>query len=248
MKGYSLNKVLLKITLIIALVQTAIMLLLAFIPFDLSRLTEAVIDVLLLVLISAPCLYFMVIKPFVYAEREAVARLSRMAYRDPLTDLPNRRYLNLGLEKYLAENARHRINGALILLDLNGFKAINDKYGHPVGDKVLCEVAERLKKGTRTEDLVVRLGGDEFTVLVNHLNADVEVARAEIRAIAEQLRARICRPVEDKGRQIAVDCSVGITLINAQSEIDEMIRDADLAMYQAKKAADGSVAIIDHAA
>ncbi|NNC55790.1 MAG: GGDEF domain-containing protein [Pseudomonadales bacterium] len=248
MNNLSTQKILLQIAVIIGLVDLAILLVFAFVPVSMGFAAELLVHIMLLALCSAPILYQFALKPVFSTMNEAMANVSRMAYRDPLTDLPNRRYLYLGLEKYLAENARHRINGALILLDLNGFKAINDKYGHPVGDKVLCEVADRLKLGTRTEDVVVRLGGDEFIVLVNHLNANVDKAREEIKAIAAQLRSRICRPLEHKGKEIAVDCSVGITLINAQSEIDEMIRDADLAMYQAKKAGDGGVAMMDHAA
>lgn len=133
------------------------MLVLGAVPHEASTHSEAFLDAASLVLLSTPPIYWWVIKPFVDARDEALAQVSHLAHVDPLTQLANRRLLSKHLQRAVAGIVRHRIYGALLLLDLDGFKLINDAHGHDAGDAVLVEIAKRMQSITRSEDIVARL-------------------------------------------------------------------------------------------
>jgi diguanylate cyclase (GGDEF)-like protein len=158
--------------------------------------------------------------------------LRHLATHDALTGLPNR---TLILDRVAHAVARaHRYGGtlAVMFLDLDGFKEVNDTYGHPVGDRLLCEVAQRLLDTLRTSDTVGRLGGDEFVVVLEGESLD---AGAEI--VADRIRAALAEPVHLDGvpKPVRVAVSIGIAL-GARTSADELLRDADIAVYEAKKA------------
>ena len=122
--------------------------------------------------------------------------LSEAANSDPLTDIPNRRLFNDRFARALREAASGKHRGALILIDLDRFKALNDLRGHPAGDEVLRESARRLRESVRQSDLVARLGGDEFAVLLGGLHPERKAAALEARSAAEKIRLSLARPFE----------------------------------------------------
>jgi diguanylate cyclase (GGDEF)-like protein/PAS domain S-box-containing protein len=164
--------------------------------------------------------------------RAQAQELTHLATHDPLTGLANRSLMHQRLEQALA---RPGGRAALLLLDLDDFKSVNDAFGHVVGDAVLVEVARRLESCTRPADLVARLGGDEFVVVLD--GADDEAATAVAARVLEVLE----QPVEHDGERFPVGASIGITL-TAPAEgrgATELLRDADIAMYDAKAAGKG---------
>ena len=157
-------------------------------------------------------------------------QLSQQAFHDPLTGLANRALLTDRAEHGAARSARSGAMVAVVLVDLDGFKFVNDSLGHQVGDIVLCEVARRLQSLVRSEDTVARLGGDEFVILIDDVSALEEPKRLAER-VGEVLRPRF----ELSGSDYAVTASVGVA-IGSGTEVDvhDLVRDADTAMYVAK--------------
>lgn len=240
MKLLTIKDVILRIVAIIVVAEFLVMLVLRNIPHQASTFTEAVLDAAALAFLSTPAIYIWVIKPFVNARDEALARIRHLASVDPLTQLANRRLLVQHLEKAMAGSARHKDHGAVLLLDLDGFKAINDGHGHLAGDAVLVEVAARLQSVVRTDDIVGRLGGDEFVVVLHRLGADEPAARIKALSVAEKLISFVGAKVYFEGESLHVGASVGVRLIGFEEQDAEVvIGDADAAMYQAKQKGGG---------
>jgi diguanylate cyclase (GGDEF)-like protein/PAS domain S-box-containing protein len=171
---------------------------------------------------------------------QAREQLSRFANHDVLTTLPNRRYFELAAQRYLAHAKRHDLRGALLYFDLDGFKAVNDTYGHAIGDQLLQIASEHIRQRLRETDFIARLGGDEFAVLVenfpiNHSNID-HFARELIGLV--ELTARTVCP------DIPVSASVGVALFDASGPtLSELMEFADAAMYRAKRQGKNTVCI-----
>jgi diguanylate cyclase (GGDEF)-like protein len=158
-----------------------------------------------------------------------------LAFYDPLTGLPNRRLLLDRLRKTLAASARSRRLCALLFLDLDDFKTLNDTLGHQIGDLLLQEVAQRISATIREADTVARLGGDEFVVMLEELGDVPEVAAAHAKSIARKIRNAIGQPYLLTGRECLITSSIGVTVFGDQQEsTDEVLQQADIAMYQAK--------------
>lgn len=172
------------------------------------------------------------------AHKEAAAtRLASL--HDPLTSLPNRSLFNDRLVHGLAQAKRHGWTLAVMFIDLDGFKGINDSHGHTAGDQVLKTVASRLKSMTRADDTVSRHGGDEFLYLLMELQQESDASQ-----IAEKIIARIGEPFElataAEPIQVSVKCSVGISIFPRNGSTDKLlVASADKAMYQAKRAGGG---------
>ncbi|ALP52322.1 hypothetical protein Tel_03715 [Candidatus Tenderia electrophaga] len=165
------------------------------------------------------------------------AQIQHLAYHDELTGLPNRRLLMDRLDHSLAIARRHHTKGALLFLDLDRFKTINDSLGHAVGDAVLCEVAKRLSQHVRAEDSVARLGGDEFMVLLPELKNDDNEASYEASVVAEKLRHSLSQPYFLNGHQYHTTPSIGVVIFPFVDEsADDILKHADTAMYRAKAA------------
>ncbi len=165
------------------------------------------------------------------------AKIQHLAYHDELTSLPNRRLLMDRLEHNLNIAKRHNTKGALLFLDLDRFKTINDSLGHAVGDAILCEVAKRLNDCVRAEDSIARLGGDEFMVLLPELNQDPSEASYEASIVAEKLRKSLSEPYYLKGHHYHTTPSIGIVIFPFGDETgDDVLKHADTAMYRAKAA------------
>jgi diguanylate cyclase (GGDEF)-like protein len=176
-------------------------------------------------------------KTILRAIRYAVERkrselhLNYLAQYDPLTEIPNRQYFNDQLERATARARREARKVALLFLDLDQFKVVNDTLGHHAGDRLLREMAGRLRRSVRAGDVIARLGGDEFAILLEDLNGALEaetIARAILDVIAE--------PFTIDNRQIMVTTSIGITIYpNDNSDTATLLKNADIAMYQAKE-------------
>ena len=202
----------------------------------------AIINVAVLVGITTPLIYLLVIKPFIIARDLALAHINHLAHVDPLTQLANRRLVSKHLQKIIAGIVRHKVYGALLLLDLDGFKPINDAHGHDAGDAVLIEIAKRLQSISRSEDIVGRLGGDEFVVLINYLDVDKQIAQDKASRISQKLINRVSEPFYFNEKTLYVGASVGIRLLGIEElNADIAISEADIAMYRAKRAGKGCV-------
>jgi len=241
MKTLTTKQVVIRILVIMSLVELIIMLAFGVLGYEKHSIyIQAGTDILVLVVFSTPLIYKLVITPFVKARDQALEQLNYLAQTDPLTRLPNRRSIFTELEKFIASTVRHKYYGAVLLLDLDGFKEINDEYGHAAGDEVLTVVAERLRSRVRVDEVIGRLGGDEFVLLINNLDAQEQAARDKVINIGEQLVALISKPIAYRNVQLFIGVSIGIRLFGV-SEIDTevAIKDADTAMYRAKQSGKG---------
>ena len=162
--------------------------------------------------------------------REKEATISFQAYHDSLTGLPNRVQLQQKLADAIVEAKKSHKRFALCYLDLDGFKTINDSLGHSTGDKLLIEVSKRLSEVIRPEDTLARVGGDEFIVLLNHIDHHDEVLQ-----LAETLLLKLYDPIRLDNREFVIGASIGIALYPTDGEeAGILMRNADIAMYRAK--------------
>jgi len=174
--------------------------------------------------------------------KQSERRIYELAYFDPLTGLPNRRFLIEELDKTLARHSRSGQYGALLFIDLDNFKLLNDTMGHDVGDMLLRQVAERLRQALRDSDQLARLGGDEFVVVLENLGASALDATPHADHVARKILALLGQPYDLPGSPSPRTPSIGITLFDGSAGgiangTDALLRQADLAMYRAK--ADG---------
>jgi diguanylate cyclase (GGDEF)-like protein/PAS domain S-box-containing protein len=163
--------------------------------------------------------------------KERERKIEQLAYFDPLTDLANRSLLRDKLEQATVFSQRSQRKFALLFLDLDRFKHVNDTYNHPLGDQVLQEVAQRIRQVVRRSDVVSRFGGDEFVIGL------VEPKRIEdVALVAEKLLESVAEPLAIDDKTVHITTSIGISVFpDDASSVDELIRNADLAMYQAKE-------------
>ncbi|HEV7864522.1 MAG TPA: diguanylate cyclase, partial [Acidimicrobiia bacterium] len=180
----------------------------------------------------------------VTAQREAAEALSQLALHDPLTSLPNRSLFMDRLGQALRRLDRRDRVLAVLFVDLDRFKAINDRFGHAIGDEMLMAVGSRLREVLRPHDTVGRLGGDEFVVLCEDLEDD----RAAVR-VAERVLAALDRPVVCGNQEVVSSASIGIALTGrADATPDALLRDADMAMYRAKETGRHRIEVFDNSA
>lgn len=176
----------------------------------------------------------------------AEAKIHQLAFYDALTGLPNRRLLMDHLQHALAASARHSSCGALLFIDLDHFKTINDTLGHDVGDQLLRDVSDRIRLCVRVGDTVARLGGDEFIVLVEDLGGAPDIAASQAEGVARKIMATLSRPYLLEGREQYSTPSIGVALFTpGQGHADELLKQADMAMYQAKAAGRNSLRFFD---
>ncbi|MCZ8092498.1 MAG: EAL domain-containing protein, partial [Acidovorax sp.] len=169
--------------------------------------------------------------------KRAEQEIERLAFYDALTGLPNRRLLLDRLQRSIAAGQRTKAQGALLFIDLDNFKDLNDTLGHDMGDQLLSQVAARLVGSVREADTVARFGGDEFVVMLENLSADLHEAASQAEIVADKLLASLNEPFALDGGQHYSTPSIGITLYGEQRlSVDELLKRADLAMYQAKAA------------
>ena len=182
----------------------------------------------------------------VTALRQASAEIESLAFYDPLTSLPNRRLLMDRMQQAIASSVRSGQHGALLFLDLDHFKNLNDTMGHEVGDMLLRQVAQRLRTCVRREDTVARLGGDEFVVMLNELSNDSEEAAAQTRRVGEKILRKLNLPYSLDGRSYHSTPSIGATLMGGtQQSSADLVKQADIAMYQVKSQGRNALCFFD---
>ena len=183
------------------------------------------------------------------SERKAAEdQIHTLAFYDALTLLPNRRLLQDRIQQTMLASMRSGHHGALLFIDLDRFKQLNDTLGHDYGDLLLQQVAQRLKECVRQADTVARLGGDEFVVLLEELNPDATVAREETMAVGQKILASLNRPYDLNGHAHLSTPSIGATIFcGLQNSREELIKQADLAMYKAKSAGRNTLCFFDPA-
>ncbi len=175
--------------------------------------------------------------------RRAESEIARLAYFDPLTALPNRRLLLDRLAHALAVARRSGHYGALLLIDLDYFKTLNDARGHEMGDLLLKAASNRLQHELRESDTLSRFGGDEFVLLLPEISPHQQLAADMARSVAEKMRATLGRPFDLGGEQIAIGASIGVTIFppSQGGDVSDLLKQADTAMYQAKAAGRNTV-------
>jgi diguanylate cyclase (GGDEF)-like protein len=174
-------------------------------------------------------------------------RLEELAFYDPLTQVLNRRLFEDRLDQTLKNAERHQQYGALLIIDLDKLKELNDAHGHQLGDVILVEAAKRMKGTVREIDTVARIGGDEFAIILSELNGDYLAACSEAKKISEKLCQTLSIPLLDASHEklsksnnskvYSFSASIGITVfMGGQITQEELLSQADIAMYEAKKA------------
>jgi len=172
--------------------------------------------------------------------------IHNLAFYDPLTDLPNRRLFQDRLTIAIASSVRNKQYGALMFLDLDNFKTLNDTQGHDVGDLLLIEVAKRLKSCVRESDTVARMGGDEFIVLIEGLGSHEEYASQVVAHVAEKMRESLAQPYQLNNIHHQSSPSIGVYIFSgAKDALEDVIKRADIAMYQAKNSGRNRVRFYD---
>jgi len=178
----------------------------------------------------------------VSAQQEIV----QLAYYDVLTHLPNRKNLHDRIQHAREATARDNSNGALLFIDLDHFKTLNDTRGHAAGDQLLREAGQRLTACVRTTDTVARLGGDEFVVLLEQLDSEVDRAASEAKSIATKILASFREEFAIDGQEHRITTSIGITLFSGCGvSADEILQQADMAMYRSKSAGRNGLSFFD---
>ncbi len=180
-------------------------------------------------------------------QKKAQQEIENYAYYDALTGLPNRRLLIDRFHHAMAISRRSNAYCALIFLDLDNFKLLNDTKGHDAGDQLLVEVANRIQRSIRSGDTVARLSGDEFIIVIEDLDADEHMAYRQAREVAQKILTVLSEPCQFKLFEFNTSASLGITLFNNEEfGFEDHLRHADTAMYQAKTAGRNTYRFYDH--
>lgn len=178
--------------------------------------------------------------------KKSAEAINNLAFYDPLTQLPNRRLLMDRLKQALASSRRTGREGALLFIDLDNFKNLNDTLGHDMGDLLLQQVAGRLESCVRDGDTVARLGGDEFVIMLEDLDERLAEAAAQTKTVGEKILTTLNLPYQLMTHEYHSTPSIGITLFNDHSEsLEELLKQSDIAMYQAKKSGRNALRFFD---
>jgi diguanylate cyclase (GGDEF)-like protein/PAS domain S-box-containing protein len=178
--------------------------------------------------------------------KEWESTIQNLAFYDPLTQLPNRRLLQDRLHHAFTSSERSGNYGALLFIDLDNFKEINDAFGHGTGDLLLQQVAQRLAAAVREGDTVARMGGDEFVVMLEELSDEELDAASQIEVVGEKILDTLNRPYHLGNHELFNSPSIGVALFKGnQQSLDELFKQADIAMYQAKRAGRNTIRFFD---
>lgn len=190
--------------------------------------------------------YVVVMVEDISEQKAAEERIQQLAFSDALTGLPNRRLIQDRVIRAIAGCARSGRSGALMLIDLDNFKLLNDLYGHHVGDMLLQQVADRLLGAVRESDTVARVGGDEFVVLLDDLSEQPQDAASQAKQVGDKILAALGRPYQLADHEHRNTPSIGISLFGSDGSLfDDLFKQADLAMYQAKTAGRNTLRFFD---
>jgi diguanylate cyclase (GGDEF)-like protein/PAS domain S-box-containing protein len=179
--------------------------------------------------------YILALARDISLRKEQEAKIHHLAYYDALTGLPNRSLFLDRLHQVLAKSIRHDQQSALLFMDLDRFKTINDSLGHDIGDELLIEISDRLKEMMRDEDTVARLGGDEFVVILPELATNTEPAALNARRITNRILESLAEPIHVGEHTLHISASIGIRLFpDANLDAKSILKQADTALYRAK--------------
>jgi diguanylate cyclase (GGDEF)-like protein/PAS domain S-box-containing protein len=181
----------------------------------------------------------------VTVEKSAALKIKQLAYFDPLTHLPNRRMFNERLKVVVENKALVHEFGAILFLDLDQFKRINDSLGHAAGDQLLIDVANRLRQALRKSDILARIGGDEFVILLEQLGQNELEAQQEISIVAKKVQQCLTEKFEIEDLAFQVSCSIGICIIDGLTSAESILKYADTAMYSSKLTGGNSYSYFD---
>lgn len=179
-------------------------------------------------------------------ERAAQERADYLAYYDELTGLPRRELFFEHVKVAIQRSLRMQTYNALLFLDLDNFKQINDTMGHNIGDELLIQLADRLKSSIRGNDVISRLGGDEFVILVGDLDPSSAKASQQAHQMSENVRQSVAVPFRIGTRELHFTASIGITLFNGPREMFDLLKEADAAMYEAKNGGKNATRLYDN--
>ncbi len=180
--------------------------------------------------------------------KQAESEIHHLAFYDSLSKLPNRRLLLDRLRQAMVNSSRNRASGALLFIDLDNFKTLNDTKGHGVGDLLLIEVSKRLQACVREGDTLSRFGGDEFVLLLEGLSEERAQAAIQAKGVGEKVLEALNQPYSLEGNEFHSSSSIGVTLFaDYQQNLDELLKQADTAMYEAKKAGRNTLRFFDPA-
>ncbi len=178
--------------------------------------------------------------------KQAEEEIRRLAFYDPLTALPNRRLLLDRLQHAVQTSSHTQGYGALMFIDLDNFKLVNDSLGHAQGDLLLREMAQRLSSTVRQGDTVARLGGDEFMVVLENLSPTPANAALQAKTLAQTVLNNLALPMQLAHKEVQTTCSIGVVLFSGEeNDTDSLMKHADLAMYQAKEMGRNTVCFFD---
>ncbi|MGL1833614.1 diguanylate cyclase domain-containing protein [Rhodocyclaceae bacterium SMB388] len=175
----------------------------------------------------------------------AAAEMQRLAHHDSLTQLPNHRLFQDRLAHAVAASRRNGLYGAILFLDLDNFKALNDAHGHDAGDQFLIEIAQRLRSTLREGDTVARIGGDEFVMILEGLDMSEHTAAVLAEQIGDKLNRTIAHRVAAGGVEFQCTTSIGVRLFGPGESVEDLLKQADRALYQAKSAGRNQVRLFD---
>jgi len=178
--------------------------------------------------------------------KDAEEQIHQLAFYDPLTNLPNRRLLVDRLNHTMVSGNRSEDHGAILFIDLDNFKTLNDTKGHDVGDLLLVETAKRLQLCVRSGDTVARLGGDEFVIMLEGLGTEVGHAATQAKSVGEKIRETLNQTYHLRDAEYHGSCSIGISLFHGDSiSVDDLLKRADTAMYEAKSSGRNTLRFFD---
>lgn len=189
---------------------------------------------------------YIAIRADITARKEAEAKTQRMALHDGLTGLPNRRLMTVRLTNAISSKARYSGYGAVLLMDLDHFKEVNDMLGHALGDELLQQASWRLSNSVRQTDTVARFGGDEFVIILENVGCDLDSAMTNTKNISEVIRKALAEPYPLGSQQLEVTPSMGVVLFcKEDDDPEELIKQADIALYAAKEAGRNQLCFFD---
>lgn len=192
-------------------------------------------------------LYVALIRDITEAKNQQMA-IERLAYLDPLTQLANRRLMDDRIVQLMAQSTRSNSYFALLIIDLDDFKNINDSLGHRIGDKLLIELSHRISSSIWHGDTAARLGGDEFCLLLTSLGENELQAMERARLVAARVLNQISKPFITDGKKLITSASIGVTTFRGESiDPDGLLKQADIAMYEAKKDGKNRISLFNHA-
>jgi len=243
----AITRIYIRIAMVIIFIEIMVMFFFSSTPFSLKSIINASFNAGLISVFSTPLIYFWIVAPFIQERNNAVEQIQHLVLHDSLTGLANQRLFEEHLDRTIELCRRDKIYGALMLINLDGFKPINDEYGHSAGDALLKNVASSLVENLRNTDIAARFDGDEFIILFGHAGKDKDKSVEIISMVAKKLRKKIRETINIAGSSFDINASIGIRIIEPEDEdVKVLIHDVDMALYAAKKAGGAQVRLFQY--